>query len=112
MEKQTEKTLRNRLLGVIHIKKKRLRITEEQYRNFLWEFFEVTSASQLYEDGLQAIIRLLDRWDKKTGEAQHLPIYLGAVETVPLPASAAGRAHGRVSYGAGKQSRSYVAGNT
>lgn len=65
MEKQTEKTLRNRLLGVIHIKKKRLRITEEQYRNFLWEFFEVTSASQLYEDGLQAIIRLLDRWDKK-----------------------------------------------
>ena len=33
--------------------------------NFLWEFFEVTSASQLYEDGLQAIIRLLDRWDKK-----------------------------------------------
>ena len=65
MEKQTEKTLRNRLLGVIHIKKKRLRITEEQYRNFLWEFFEVTSASQLYEDGLQEIIRLLDRWDKK-----------------------------------------------
>ena len=33
--------------------------------NFLWEFFEVTSASQLYEDGLQEIIRLLDRWDKK-----------------------------------------------
>ena len=65
MEKQTEKTLRNRLLGVIHIKKKRLRITEEQYRNFLWEIFEVTSASQLYEDGLQEIIRLLDRWDKK-----------------------------------------------
>ena len=65
MEKQTGKTLRNRLLGVIHIKKKRLRITEEQYRNFLWEFFEVTSASLLYEDGLQEIIRLLDRWDKK-----------------------------------------------
>ena len=65
MEKQTEKTLRNRLLGVIHIKKKRLRITEEQYREFLWENFEVISASQLYEDGLQAIIRLLDRWDKK-----------------------------------------------
>ena len=65
MEKQTEKTLRNRLLGVIHIKKKRLRITEEQYREFLWENFEVISASQLYEDGLQEILRLLDRWNKK-----------------------------------------------
>ena len=65
MEKQTEKTLRNRLLGAVHIKRKRLKITEEQYREFLWENFEVISASQLYEDGLQEILRLLDRWNKK-----------------------------------------------
>ena len=65
MEKQTEKTLRNRLLGVIHIKKKRLKITEEEYRDFLWENFEVCSASELYENGLREILRLLDRWNKK-----------------------------------------------
>ena len=53
MKKQTEKTLRNRLLGAIHIKKKRLKITEEEYRDFLWENFEVCSASELYENGLQ-----------------------------------------------------------
>ena len=68
MEKQTEKTLCNRLLGAIHIKRKRLKITEEQYRDFLWENFEVCSASELYENGLQAILRLLDRWNKKTAK--------------------------------------------
>ena len=65
MGKQTEKTLRNRLLGAIHIKRKRLKITEEQYRDFLWENFEVCSASELYENGLREILRLLDRWNKK-----------------------------------------------
>ncbi len=111
MKKQTEKTLRNRLLGAIHIKRKRLKITEEQYRDFLWENFEVTSAAELYENGLQEILRLLDRWNKKTGETQHLPIYLGAVETVSLPASEAAGAHGRVSDWAGEQSRTHTAGN-
>ena len=68
MKKQTEKTLRNRLLRAIHIKKKRLKITEEQYRDFLWENFEVCSASELYENGLREILRLLDRWNKKTAK--------------------------------------------
>ena len=68
MGKQTEKTLRNRLLGAIQIKKKRLKITEEEYRDFLWENFEVCSASELYENGLREILRLLDRWNKKTAK--------------------------------------------
>ena len=60
--------MRNRLLGAIHIKRKRLKITEEQYREFLWENFEVCSASELYENGLREILRLLDRWNKKTAK--------------------------------------------
>ena len=57
MEKQTEKTLRNRLLGVIHIKKKRLRITEEQYRNFLWEFF---LKDHTEEEAVRALLKEYD----------------------------------------------------
>ena len=45
------------------------------------------------------------------GEGKYIPFYMGFVETVSLPASEAAGAHGRVSDWAGKQSRSYAAGN-
>lgn len=58
------KPSRNRLLSAIHIKRQRLRISEQEYRDFLWDHFEVTSSAELNGEGLHELLRCLDRWTR------------------------------------------------
>ena len=57
-----QKPSRSRLLSAIHIKRQRLRIPDPEYRDFLWETFEVVSSADLNEEGLHELLRRLDRW--------------------------------------------------
>jgi len=53
------KPYRNILLGRLHKLKSELGIPEQQYRDFLWDNFELTSSADLIDDGiLEAICRL------------------------------------------------------
>lgn len=59
-----QKPSRSRLLSAIHIKRQRLRIPDPEYRDFLWDHFEVTSSADLNEEGLHELLRCLDRWNR------------------------------------------------
>lgn len=60
---------RNGLLSVIHIRRKQLGISDPEYRDFLWEHFEVVSAAALEEEGLDELLRCLDRWNRPNAAA-------------------------------------------
>ena len=59
-----QKPSRSRLLSATHIKRQRLRIPDPEYRDFLWDHFEVTSSADLNEEGLHELLRCLDRWNR------------------------------------------------
>lgn len=61
---------RNGLLSVIHIRRKQLGISDPEYRDFLWEHFEVVSAAALEEEGLDELLRCLDRWNRPNAASE------------------------------------------
>ena len=61
---------RNKLLYIIHKKQEQLGISDPEYRDFLWEHFEVVSAAALEEEGLDELLRCLDRWNRPNAAAE------------------------------------------